>query len=189
MKQIFENGGFEMGIKVIAACDVEYGIGYKNELLFRIKKDLQRFRQLTEDQIVVMGRKTFETLPAPLVNRKNVILTRNERYEAPNNVIVEHSFERILNHYLDTGEQDKDLWVIGGSEIYKLFLPFADEVYLTMVLEKAERADTYFPCETLDDFKVTNIEKHYCDESDLGYLFVDYEREDGGMFDGENNYH
>ena len=168
-----------MSIRIIAACDFNYGIGYKNELLYRIKKDLKRFRQLTENQIVLMGRRTFESLPAPLPHRMNVVLTRNENYKAPRGVVVETSFDRIINHYLTTGEQDKDLWVIGGAEVYKLFLPYASDVYLTMILKESEKVDTYFPFESLDGYSMVAMEKHYCEEYECDYLFVKYQNMEG----------
>lgn len=175
-----------MSINLIVACDVNYGIGYKNELLFRIKHDLQRFKNLTENHMVVMGRKTFESLPAPLPNRKNVVLTRNVNYKVPQGMIVENSFEQLLHYYMQTGEQDKDLWVIGGSEIYSKFMPYANKVHLTLLLNAAEKVDTYFPFDELEDFTVVRVDKCYSEEYECNYVYVTYEKNPEGDFNGEN---
>lgn len=143
-----------MSIKMIVATNKDYGIGYKNELLFHVSEDLKRFRDLTTGHFVVMGRKTYESIPKPLPKRINVVLTRDKDYSPKNKeTIVEHDPMKIINHYLNTGKQTKDLWIIGGNEIYELFLPFVDEIYLTYINKSSDKVDTYFPCEQLNKFK------------------------------------
>ena len=167
-----------MVIKLIVAVDSNYGIGYKNELLFRVKEDLQRFRELTIGHFVVMGRKTYESLPRPLSERINVVVTRNKDYNPKDtSVIVESDIMRIVSHYLDTGQQEKDLFVIGGAEIYKQFLPFVDEIYLTMIHKEADSVDTYFPIEeALNVFQMDSFEKSYSEKEDCAITYFNYKR-------------
>lgn len=170
-----------MSIKLIAAVGKNYEIGYKNDLLFSIPKDMEHFRKLTigdsdEHNFVVMGRKTFQSLPKALSDRINVVLTRNVEFPHPPEVFVMNSVENILNHY-NSGEQLRDLWVIGGEEVYRQFLPYADEVYLTHIDKEAEKADTYFPKELLKEhFEVKDYsEWYYSEEEDCRYCFVTYQ--------------
>lgn len=138
-----------MAIKLIVAMDLNGGIGYKDELLFRVPEDLGRFKKLTTGHIVVMGRKTYESLPnGALLDRINVVVTRNKNYNPQNyKVVVENNIDRIINHYTQTGKQDKDIFIIGGSEIYKQFIPYVDEFHITQIHKVAKNADSYFPIE------------------------------------------
>lgn len=164
-----------MSIKIIAAVDKNYGLGYKNELLFHIKDDMKKFRELTEGHFVVMGRKTFQSLSKPLKNRVNVVLTNNKETPHPPEVYTIDSVQHILNHYY-TGSQEKDIWVIGGEKVYEEFLPYADEVYLTHIDKEAEKVDTYFPKETLKQyFEVKDYSDwKYSEEEECFYTFVAY---------------
>ncbi len=166
-------------IKLIVAVDNNFGIGYKNELLFRVKEDLKRFRELTTGHFVVMGRKTYESLPKALPERVNVVITRNKNYNPKNiSVIVEQDINKILSYYISTGQQTKDLWVIGGAEIYEAFLPFADEVHLTMIHKEAKSVDTYFPVEKLVEqgFRLKDSRRSFSDEYDCKLTFITYEK-------------
>ena len=167
-----------MVIKLIVAVDSNYGMGYNNDLLFRIKEDLQRFRELTTGHFVVMGRKTYESLPRPLPERTNVVVTRNPDYNPKEqSVIVENDIERIISHYLDTGQQEKDLWVIGGAEIYSQFLPYTDEIHMTMIHKEAENVDTYFPIEkTINGFQEVLSEKSYSEKEDCCITYITHNR-------------
>ncbi|MFJ7982399.1 dihydrofolate reductase [Lysinibacillus xylanilyticus] len=163
-----------MTIKLIVAVDCNFGIGYRNELLFRVKEDLERFKELTTGHFVVMGRKTFESLPNPLPYRTNVIITRDKNYAVKGSgVVIENDIEQLVSHYNNTGQQDKDIWVIGGSEIYKQFAPYVDEIYLTIIHKKAHLVDTHFPIADYKDFSDWDLkdeetfrsEVHDCDVS------------------------
>lgn len=123
-------------IRMIAAIDQNGLIGNKNKLPWNIPEDLKRFKELTLNQTIVMGRKTFESLPGKLPNRNHVILTKSKNY-APEGVRVLTELGKVRWFY-------DDFWVIGGSQIYKQFLPFADEIYLTIVKGSYE-GDAYFP--------------------------------------------
>lgn len=157
---------------MIVAVSNNFGIGYKGDLLFRNKTDLMRFQELTMDNFIVMGRKTYESLPKYLEGRTHVVLTRDKKYKPKDSrVIVEHDVGKIINYYLNTGEQEKDLWVIGGAEIYKAFLPYVEEVHLTMIHKSANNVDTYFPMEdVLNNFTIKESEE----ECEL--TFTIYER-------------
>ena len=165
-------------IKLIVAVDSNFGIGYKNELLFRIKEDLQRFRELTTGHFVVMGRKTFESLPKPLPNRINVVLTRDTGFALDDkSVMIENDIHKIVSHYMYTGQQTKDLWIIGGGEVYKQFLPYADEIHLTVIHKKADNIDTYFPIEeALKSFQLDSFEESYSEKESCNLTFKIYKR-------------
>jgi len=165
-----------MSIKIIAAVSTEYGLGFNNDLLFRISEDMKRFKELTTGHFCVMGRKTFQSLPKPLSDRTNVVLSRNGEFPHPSEVFVMDSVEHIINHY-NSGEQDKDIWVIGGAEIYNQFLPYADEVHLTHIDKEVEKVDTFFPYELLKQhFDFVESEKHYSSEEECSYSYVTYHK-------------
>lgn len=168
-----------MAIKLIVAVDSNFGIGYKDELLFRIKEDLQRFKKLTTGHFVVMGRKTFESLPNSLPERINVVITRNSNYN-PNNpsVIVESNIHKIISYYMNTGKQEKDLWIIGGAETYKQFLPYVDEVHMTFIHKEAEKVDTYFPIEVMREigFELSMSNRTFSESENCNVTFAVYRK-------------
>lgn len=131
-------------MKLIAAVDENWAIGYENELLFRIPPDLKRFRALTEGNIVVMGRKTLATFPkaAPLPNRENIVLSRDTSLQIAGATVC-HSLEE-LGALLKEKEDGRDVFVIGGAEIYALLMPYCTGAEITHV-RAAARADCYFP--------------------------------------------
>ena len=171
-----------MTIDIIVAIDLNNGIGFKNELLYKTKADMQRFKSLTEGQFAIMGSKTWTSLPAPLKNRTNVIVSRDEKfYIDPHlknkyDIILVNDLERVINHY-QTGTQTKNLCVVGGSQIYKQSLPHVDKVYLTLFHDDTKESDSFFSLEYLDEhFKIIHKEKHFDEESGLHYSFIDYVR-------------
>ena len=129
-------------IRVIVAVDKNWAIGKDGKLLNNIPDDQRFFRQTTTNQVVIMGRKTLESLPGgkPLPNRTNVILTRNEDFRDPD-VLVAHSVQEALNLAQEKGA---DIYIAGGSEIYEQMLNYCDEAYVTFI-DYAYQADTYFP--------------------------------------------
>lgn len=147
-----------MKIAIIVAMDEKRGIGKNNSLLWHLPEDMKFFKNTTSDNIVVMGRKNYESIPEkyrPLPNRENVILTRNKDFKAEG-CLVFHSFEDILDYYAD--EEEKTMFIIGGGEIYKLALDkdIVDEMYITKV-EKTYAADTFFPEINLRDWRRSKI--------------------------------
>ena len=135
-------------------------LGNKGDLpAWRLPADLKRFKELTDGSVVVMGRKNYESLPErfrPLPNRKNVVLTRDEIWAGPGVEIV-HTVDEVLEKY----GADENLWIIGGAEIYKLFLPYVNEMHLTEVDGQFE-ADTFFP--EFSGFEITKEEIFPADE-------------------------
>lgn len=132
-------------INLIAAIGLHNEIGLSNALLCHIQPDLTRFKALTEGHIVIMGRKTFLSLPnGPLPNRENIIITRNNGFEHDGAHVtrsIEESLEkaRALN---PNGQ--KEIFVMGGESIYEQFMPLADKLYITHIFQDF-RADVYFP--------------------------------------------
>lgn len=121
-------------MKAIASIDEHYGIGKNGQLLIHNKEDMKFFRETTIGHVVVMGRKTFESMPGLLKNRTNVVIT-NQDIVIPG-VIVKHDWKEIIDW--------KDTFIIGGEQIYKLFLPYYDEIYLTEN-KGIYDADAFFP--------------------------------------------
>ena len=164
-------------MKAIAAVDKNWGIGLKGKLLVQIPADQRFFRETTTGQVVVMGRKTLESFPngAPLKNRVNVVMTRGSR-SLPDEVERARSIDElktVLSRY-----EDKEIYCIGGAEIYRQLLPLCDECYITKIDESYE-ADAFFPDLDEDpDWELVhdgseNEEQTYFD---LVYHFLRYRR-------------
>ena len=144
-------------VYIIVAISKNNAIGKDNELLFRIKEDLQFFKTITLNKVIVMGRKTFESLPGVLPSRKHIVITRDLNYSVHHeNVEVRHSLEEVLKEY---STPTREVMVIGGGQIYKeaLNLGLVDKMYITKVDETVEDADTFFPDIDLDVFEVCNV--------------------------------
>ena len=130
---------------MIAAIDENRLIGNGPDIPWKLPADLRHFREMTIGKPVVMGRKTFETLPRPLAKRKNIILTRNQNYKVPKGCIVTHSVEEIITTVSEIYDDDTtELMICGGAPIYAAFLPHASRLYLTQVHATFE-GDVYFP--------------------------------------------
>lgn len=136
-------------INIIVATSKNNQIGSNNQLPWHIPEDLKYFKEKTNGHMVVMGRKTYESIGRPLPNRKNIVLTRDLDFK-PDGVTVIHSFEQAL--IMCTKEENS--FIIGGGEIYELFLPFANRLYITMV-DQVIDGDTAFPHYT-DAFSLTH---------------------------------
>ena len=132
-------------ISAIVAVDNNFGIGYKNELLYHIPEDMKRFKKLTTNNIIVMGRKTWESLPTkPLPNRITIVITSHpeESIETENAQVLFYDLTQVKN-WLEKTTQD--VFICGGEMIYKELLPYCDIVYLTWIYEEKENVDKYFP--------------------------------------------
>lgn len=129
-------------IAIAAISEENRALGYEGNLVYQIPGDLKRFKELTSGFPVIMGRKTWESIPEkfrPLPQRTNIVLTSNNSYKA-NGAIVVTSPEEALNK----SQEFEKVFIIGGAQIYSLFLPKTDSLYLTIVKEERE-ADTFFP--------------------------------------------
>jgi len=141
-------------------------IGRKNQLIWNLPNDLKHFRDITAGHTVIMGDRTFESIGRPLPNRKNIVVTLQENYQAPG-CEVRNYLEEVLNEYKNTEEE---VFVIGGATIYKLSLPFADKLYLTLVDDEPADADAFFP--DYSEFK-KEISREEREEAGVKYAFVE----------------
>lgn len=132
-----------MTITMVAAVDQNNSLGKEGKLLWHLPHDMRRFKKLTTGHPIIMGRKTFETLPNPLKNRTNIILTRDENYEAKDCIVV-HNMKAALEA-AKSAEGNEEICIVGGGEIYKLGMDYADKIELTLVHHKFEEADAFFP--------------------------------------------
>lgn len=139
-------------MNIIVAADDNWGIGKRGELLVSIPQDKQLFRQMTEGNVIVTGRKTFETFPGkrPLMSRTNIILTQNMKYSIKGAVVV-HSVEELFTELKKY--DSKDVYVVGGGEIYKQMLPYCDTAYVTFIDYRYD-ADTFFPALSSNEWKL-----------------------------------
>jgi dihydrofolate reductase len=162
-----------MSLSIIVATDIKGGIGCNNELLFHIPEDLKRFKELTTGHTIIMGRKTFESLPKVLPNRHHIVITRNFKYKNPSNNVsiicnLNESWIKLFK------ELDEEYFVIGGGEIYKKFLPYCNKIYLTRNYGEY-KADTYFK------YDEKEFELEYCSQmlnsNNNNYRFIELTRE------------
>ena len=137
-----------MIISLIVAVDENNGIGFENQMPWHLPDDLTRFKKLTMGHHLVVGRKTYESIGSPLPGRQMIILTRNSEFSAQD-CFTADTLDVALNLADNSGE--KEIFIIGGAEIYKEALPLADHLYLTIVHTSAE-ADTFFPMIEEDDW-------------------------------------
>jgi dihydrofolate reductase len=155
-------------ISMIVAVDENNGIGKNNQLPWHIQADLKRFRQITLDHTVIMGKNTFLSLPAgPLKNRRNLVMTKN-----PANHFKGCETVFSLKEALEKCDVGKENFIVGGASIYKLFLPVAKRLYITRVHHTFE-ADTFFPDIEAGEWEEISRETHDNDgKSDFGYSFI-----------------
>ena len=155
-------------VAAIVAIDKNRGIGFQGNLPWRLPEDQARFRKLTVGGVVLMGRKTWDSLPErfrPLPKRKNIVLTRDpQSLNVPEGVLTTDSLEEALK----LAEEDKQIWILGGGEIYRLALSFCTELYITDV-EGDFVTDASFP-EFMSEFE--EVER----EQACGCAFVRYTR-------------
>ena len=159
-------------MNLILAADENWAIGYQGGLLAHLPGDMKYFRKTTLHKTIVMGRKTFESLPGgALKHRENIILSRKE-YQAEGASVV-HTLGELQD--LLQGKAEEDIFVIGGGEIYRLLLPYAQKVYLTKI-RATFPADTYFTnLDNLPEWHLTQ-QSEEMQENGIGYTFCIYER-------------
>ncbi|WP_335869126.1 dihydrofolate reductase [Bacillus sp. 2205SS5-2] len=127
-------------ISYIWAMDDQKVIGYQNAMPWHLPNDLVNFKKITLDHPIVMGRKTFDSIGRPLPGRENIVLTRNEAFQHED-VTVFHSVEAILDYIRSI---DKEVFIMGGAELYTLFRDHVEKLYVTHIHESFI-GDTYFP--------------------------------------------
>lgn len=160
-------------ISIIAAIGKNRELGKNNQLLWHIKADMVRFKRLTLNNVVIMGRKTYQSLPKkfrPLPQRINIIVSKqkNFTYEP---IIIVHSIEEAIKK---AKEFNKEIFIAGGASIYQQTLPLADKLYLTLVEKEFPDADVYFPSFENLFFKKNKEEIGH--EGKLTFRFLEYSK-------------
>ncbi len=158
-------------ISIIVAIAANGAIGAKNDLLWRLPNDMKRFKELTTGHTVIMGRKTFESLPkGALPNRTNVVITRNPKAVFKDCEIFDNLDTAISRH-----KNENEVFIIGGANVYEQAMDFADKLYITYVHHAFENADTFFPEINKDEWIMTESEDFPSDEKHLfRYTFQTY---------------
>ena len=158
-------------LTIIAAVSINNVIGNNNKLIWKLSNDLKRFKNLTTNHSVIMGRKTFESLPNPLPDRNNIVITRDTNYSKPN-IQVCSSIEDAIN----LTKTDTQPFIIGGGEIYTQTINIVDKIELTRVHEEFD-GDAYFPEIPLDIFELINEENYNSDlENEFDYSYLTYKK-------------
>ncbi len=158
-------------ISLIVAMGSNNAIGKDGQLLWLLPEDLRYFKKVTEGKNVLMGRKTWESIPdkfRPLAKRKNIVISRNLTFVAEGAICV-NSMQEALQQ-----TDSEEVFIIGGGKIYQESLPFADKLYVTQVFMPF-KADTFFPVFTKDDWEEIERQKQQ-EEHALRYEFVVYQR-------------
>lgn len=159
-----------MTLTLIAAVADNNALGKDNKMLWHLPDDFKRFKQLTSGHYIIMGRKTFESLPGMLPNRTHVIITRQQDYKADGCIIVNSLDQAII-----ACPQHEEVFVIGGGEIYKQAIDRADKIELTRVHGISPEADAFFP--EIDSLKWKLVESvgHPKDEKHMfDFMFKTY---------------
>ena len=161
-------------ISIIVAIAQNGAIGYKGDLIYHLSADLKRFKALTTGHTVIMGRKTFESLPkGALPNRRNIVLTRQPDASYPDTEVYSS-----LDEALSKCSRDEKIYIMGGAQVYTQALSMADELEITLIHDSPTQADTFFPEFGSDEtWHLTNREDHEPDEKNpFPYSFLTYRR-------------
>ncbi|HAS80706.1 MAG: dihydrofolate reductase [Candidatus Nomurabacteria bacterium GW2011_GWE1_32_28] len=163
-------------ISIIAAIGKNNEIGKKNELLWNLPGDMKHFKETTAGHTVIMGQKTFESIGRPLPNRRNIVLTLDKNFKTTGVEIV-YSLKELDELLKKTSTSKEENFVIGGGQIYKLFIDKADKLYITHVDASFPDADTFFPEIIPILFLENSREEHKKDKKNAyDYAFVTYDR-------------
>lgn len=158
-------------ITIIAAIAKNNALGKNNQLIWHLPADLKRFKQVTLNHHIIMGRKTFESLGKPLPNRTSIIITRNKNYKAEGCIVV-----NSLTDALKVAAVDENPYILGGAEIYKQAIEIADKLDITFVHHNFE-ADAFFPKIDTTIWKETSRQDFKADEKNkYDYSFVSFEK-------------
>jgi len=159
-------------ISIIVAIAENYAIGLRNELLFHLSDDLKRFKKLTTGRTIIMGKRTFESLPnRPLPNRRSLVIT-----DIAGETIPGCEMAYSIEDAIAKTEPETENFVIGGGSIYRQFLPYADKLYITWV-HKSFEADTFFPKIDLSEWELLDkTDIPFQQETGLAYSYCVYKR-------------
>ena len=160
-----------MRISVIAALAANRAIGYENKLLYWLPNDLKRFKSLTTGHTIIMGRRTFESLPkGALPNRRNIVLSRQKDAQFAGTECFSSLGEALAHCH-----PDEEVYIIGGASVYQEALPLADRLCLTLIDDTPAAADAFFPEVSPQVWQEASRESHTSDEKHkYDYCFVDY---------------
>ncbi len=167
------NNTVDNRITIIAAVAANGAIGFENRLLYRLPADMKRFKALTTGNTIIMGRRTYESLPhGALPNRRNIVLTRsNATFPGCE---VYHDFEEALRRCSPNGR----IFIIGGGSVYKETIPFTAHLCLTLVHDTPPTADTFFPDYSSGWIETSREDFPADNRHSVPYSFVDYARKD-----------
>lgn len=157
-------------LTIIAAAAENNALGKDNQLVWHLPDDFKRFKSLTSGHYIIMGRKTFESFPKPLLNRTHVIITHQANYEVPEGCIVVSSLQEAIAFC----PKDEEVFVIGGGQIYQQAIDLVDKIDLTRVHTSVE-ADTFFPEINTQKWELVFEEFHPKDEKhNFDFTFLTY---------------
>ena len=161
-------------LSIIVAQAENRAIGLNGDMPWHLSGDLKRFKALTMGHPVVMGRRTWESLPKrPLVGRRNIVFSQSDNL-APEGAEVVRSVNDLFNLLRDC---DDEIFIIGGGRIYNMLMPFTQRLYITWVHKEFPEADTFFPVIDLSEFsKVNETERMIDEKSGLEFCYAEYDR-------------
>ncbi len=160
-----------MIVSIVVAIAQNNAIGKNNQLLWHLPADLKHFKQITSGHTIIMGRKTYDSIGRPLPNRRNIVITRNTDLAIEGAEVVTN-----LDDALALCDQEDEVFIVGGAQIYEHALAKTNRIHLTTVHETYD-ADTFFPEIDKKDWKVINSEDHGPDEKNaVAYTFSTLER-------------
>ncbi len=161
-----------MLLSLIVAVAKGNVIGGDNKLLWHLPADLKHFKNVTMDHTIIMGRKTFESIGKPLPGRKNIVVTRQDDYQANGCTVVNN-----LQEAINSCEKEEEAFIIGGAEIFRQSIPAADKIYLTRI-DHAFDGDVFFPNLNFSEWKLVKYVKYHADEKNkYEYSFAEYQRQ------------
>ncbi len=167
------NAQFTIMISIIVAIAENYAIGRKGDLLCHMPEDLKHFKQITSGKTVMMGERTFFSLPKhPLPNRRNIVLTdvQGKAFEGAEAV---YSLDEMINAV----KGEEEAFVIGGGMVYRQMMEHADKLYITRIHHSWEDADTFFPEIKEEEWELTSAERHEADDKNpYAYTFCTYNK-------------
>jgi dihydrofolate reductase len=161
-------------IIAILATDKNNGIGLNNSLPWHLPEDLKYFKKITSNNTIIMGRKTFESIGKALPNRRNVVITRNENWSHPDVTAYSDIMECLSKETDLSCNNTKNVYIIGGAEIYKSALQYSDQLLITRI-DKEFQCDTFIP-DICKDFYMVDADVHFSKGLDCYYSFLTYMR-------------
>lgn len=157
-----------MTVSMIVAKGINNEIGANNDLLWHLPSDLKFFKACTMGKSIIMGRKTFQSLPKALPGRKNIVISSDKNLNAPGATVVT-GIDAALNE-----SETEEVFIIGGASVYEAFFPVADKLYITEVEFESDKADVFFPKVDMSSFTATLLDEG--EENGLKYRHILYTR-------------